>query len=77
MTRHLDIQKIIRDSFFAEPELALREEVNPRTLQRWVASGLFPEPVYIRKMRFYDKREVYAWERERKQKRLKKAAVRP
>jgi DNA-binding transcriptional MerR regulator len=73
MTKHLDISKIISESFSTEAATALRVDVHPRTLHRWIAKGLFPEPVLIRKMRFYANKEVDAWER----KRSKKLAVRP
>ena len=62
-----NVVKAIETGFFSEAELALRQNINPRTLQRWNAKGCGPKPTLIHKKRFYEKSAVYQWEREREQ----------
>jgi DNA invertase Pin-like site-specific DNA recombinase len=59
-----DVVKVIEHGFFSEAELARRRNVHPRTLLRWSAKGSDPKPTLIHKKKFYEKRTVYAWERE-------------
>ena len=74
MATELSIQQIIDEDFFDLAECGVYLKKAPRTLERWERLGIGPPVTLIRKKRFYEKREVYAWERE--QKRLKKKSAR-
>jgi DNA invertase Pin-like site-specific DNA recombinase len=69
-----NVVKVIEQGFFSEAELALRRNVHPGTLRRWNAKGSGPKPTLIHKKRFYEKRTVYAWEREQQKRAAAKGA---
>jgi predicted site-specific integrase-resolvase len=45
--------------------LCERYSVVDRTIDRWVDSGILPEPIYINKRRYWDEGDVEQRERER------------
>jgi predicted DNA-binding transcriptional regulator AlpA len=40
-------------------------EVADRTIDRWVKAGIFPQPMRINKIRYWDEDEVEQYDRER------------
>ena len=72
MATELNIQKIIAEDFWSEPECAVQLEVDQRTLQRWEREGHAPPVTMIRKRRFFERRAVLMWQKQR-QKRARKA----
>ena len=49
------------------PARALSERygISDRTVDRWVATGILPEPMYINGRRYFDEAEIEERERER------------
>jgi predicted DNA-binding transcriptional regulator AlpA len=55
--------------------LQQRYGVVDRTIDRWVQTGILPEPMRINKIRYWDEAEIEERERERMSKTVKAVAI--
>lgn len=55
-----------RKKWTTTSELCARYKKVPRTIERWVESGVLPKPTYIRKLKYWDEEEINALDAARK-----------